>query len=179
MTTYNAQNANIQVFVRRQSGTLLSRMGHDIKLRVSRFQIDADFAHGQVSAHIDAASLEPVDAITWDDKQETGALNEGDRHEIKQKLNNDVLEVERYPTIEFEASSVESTDTGWHVVGSLELHGQAHEVEFDVVGESGRARVETVVDHTDYGIEPYSAMLGSLKVAPELYVRVETPLDDD
>lgn len=179
MTTYDARNADIFVFARRQSGTLLSRMGHDLKLQVSRFEIDADLSGGSVTAHIDAASLEPVDAIKWEDREETGELHDGDRHEIKQRLNKQILEVDDFPDIEFRSTRVEETNDGWRVTGDLELHGERHEVEFDVSRNDGQARVETVIDHTNYGIEPYSAMLGSLKVAPKLLVVVELSLDED
>lgn len=179
MTTYDASNADAFIFLQRESGTLLSRMGHDLKLRFESFEIDVDLDAGTLSARFDADSLEPVDAIKWQEKEETGELHAGDRHEIKQRMNKEVLDVETYPTIEFTASSVEPTDDGWHVVGGLQLHGETHEVSFDIVRRDGRARVDTVVDHTEYGIEPYSAMLGSLKVAPGLHVRVETPLEDD
>ncbi|MGM0555441.1 MAG: YceI family protein [Myxococcota bacterium] len=178
MTTYDASVADAFIFLQRESGTLLSRMGHDLKLRFETFEINADLDAGELTARFDADSLEPVDAIKWEDKQETGELSAGDRHEIKQRMNKHVLDVERFPDIVFEATRVEPDEEGWHVVGSLDLHGETREIEFDIVRENGRARVETVVDHTDYGIEPYSAMLGSLKVAPELHLRVETPLED-
>lgn len=177
VASYDASNSDVFIFARRQSGTLLSRMGHDIKIRAGTFQIDADIEQDGITAHFDADSLQPVDAIKWEDKEETGELSSGDRHEIKQRMDKLVLEVEEFPDIDFRSTDVSETDDGWHVVGELDLHGESHQIEFDIRRKGDRARVETTIDHTDFGIEPYSAMLGSLKVDPELLIVVETPLD--
>lgn len=176
---YDASNANFFVYARRKSDTMLASMGHDVKIRVEDFTIDADFEAGEVRARVAADSLDPVDAIIWESRQETGELSEGDRREISQRMSEEVLDAEDFPDIEFESSDVEETDDGWHVVGNLHLHGEQREVEFDAVRSGDRVQVETTIDHTDFSIEPYSAMLGSLEVDPEVVVTIEAPLPDD
>jgi len=175
---YDASNADLFVYVRRNPDTLLSSMGHDVKIRAEDFTVDADFETGEVSARVETDSLEPVDAIIWESRQETGELSEGDRREISQRISADVLESEEYPDIEFESTAIEETGEGWHVVGELDLHGERREIELDVARRGDRAHAETTFDQTDFGIEPYSAMLGSLEVHPEVVVAVEAPLPD-
>ena len=172
---YDPDNADMFVYVRRQSGTLLSSLGHDLKIRVGEFAIDADLDAAEIDVQIDAASLEPVDAIIWDSRDETGELSAGDRHEIAQRIRNEVLEVDTYPTIKFEAVSVTSINGGWNVTGPVILHGEASEIEVRVVPEDDRLHAETTIDQTEFDITPYSAMLGSLKVHPEVIVTVDAP----
>ncbi|MFB6263000.1 MAG: YceI family protein [Bradymonadaceae bacterium] len=179
MPTYDASDADVFIYVQRQTDTLLSSMGHDLKLRVGDFSIDVDAAAGEVSAEFDAASLEPVDAIKWESREETGELSDGDRHEIGQRIDTEVLDVGKYPTITFESTEVEETDDGWRVAGELDLHGELHDVEVEASRDADRLRAETVVDHTEWGVEPYSAMLGSLKVDPEVAVTVAVPAPED
>ena len=177
MPIYDPSNARICLFIQREAGTLLSSMGHDLELRVDDFSIDVDLDEGEVSATIDANSVEPVDAIKWEARERTEELSDGDRHEIKQRMSKKVLETDEFPDIEFESTRVESTDDGWTIEGVLDLHGRKHEIGFDAVRDDGKARVETTIDHTEFGIEPYSAMMGALKVAPEVIIVVEVPLE--
>lgn len=172
----NTSDTEILIFAQREPGTLLARMGHDIKIRVTDFEIDTDLEGGEISARMNATSFEPVDAIKWEDKREIGELSDGDRHEIKQRMDKKVLDVDEFPEVVFRSTTVEPNDDGWHVEGTLELHGEAHDIDFDVQRQDERAHVETVIDHTRWGIEQYSAMMGSLKVSPELVIVVDAPL---
>ena len=54
------------------------------------------------------------------------------------------------------------------VVGKLTLHGQSQEIRGKRTGNSAEFRI----DQRAFGIKPYSAMLGALKVKPEVTVRV-------
>lgn len=172
---YDNSNADLNVYARRQSGTALGRMGHDLKFAVDAFDIDLDLDAGTMSARVDAASVVPVDSIIWESREETGELSDGDRREIKQRMSADIFELDEFPAIEFSADSLEETDEGWHVEGTIEMHGERAPVSFDAIRVGDRVRAEGTLDHTEVGIEPYSAMLGSLKVDPEVVVEFEGP----
>lgn len=177
MAKYDASNTDLFVYVRCEPGTLLARLGHHLKLRAAEFSIDADLDHGALDVWIDPASLQPVDAVKWQDKQETGELRPGERREITRRMQRDVLDVAAFPSVEFHAWHVDDHPGGWHVAGELELHGEAKPVEFDIRRRDGRALLETSLDHTSWGIAPYSTMMGGLKVATELWIAVDAPLD--
>ncbi|MFB6372853.1 MAG: YceI family protein [Bradymonadaceae bacterium] len=176
---YTPSNADMFVYVRRKSGTLLSSFGHDLKIRVGDFTIDADYQAGDVEAHVEADSLEPVASIDWETREETGELSKGDRRKITRNMKHEVVEVEEYPAIEFETTSVDSSNGGWWLEGPLGFNGEARDIEIRAIVEDRRVHAETTIDQTRFHIEPYSAMLGSLKVHPEVVVTVDAPLPED
>lgn len=175
---FDESNGDILVYVQVQSGTLLSSFGHNLKIRVGTFTVEADLEAEHIETHVDASSLKPVDSIDWKSRQETGDLSDGNRRDIKQNIDQDVLHAEKYPKITFESSSIEGTGGEWKLTGDLTLCGEQKTITFDVEKSDHRVRGEVVIDQTEFGIEPYSALLGSLKVAPEVIVEVDAPLPD-
>lgn len=182
MSQYDASEADVFVYVRRQSKTLLSPLGHDLKIGVGVHTVEIEGADGfesaAVRARFDAASLRPEAAIDWESREETGGLSRGDRRKIRRRISREVLEAERFPKIEFQSTSVESTREGWRLRGKLALHGVDREIEFEVERRDGRAVGEVTLDMTEFGIEPFTALLGSLKVHREVVVAVDVPLPE-
>jgi len=175
---FDESDGEIFVYVRVQSGTLLSSLGHNLKIQVQEFSADAALEDDHIETHVDASSLEPIDSIDWESRQETGELSDANLQDIKQNIDQDVLQIERYPEIIFESSSIKQTDGGWQLTGQLTLHGEQNEITIDVEKKGPRAHAEAVIDQTEFGIEPYSALLGSLKVDPEVVVAIDAPLPD-
>ena len=59
----------------------------------------------------------------------------------------------------------------------LSLNGKQAPAEFDlVVGDDGRVTGSAKVAQTAFGMKPYSALFGALKVADEVVVTVEANL---
>ncbi len=75
--------------------------------------------------------------------------------EIEKNTAKDVLESARHPSIQFVTTSA----TDGEIVGKLTLHGQTKEVRGKRVGQTA----EFSFDQRDFGIKPFSAMLGTLK----------------
>jgi polyisoprenoid-binding protein YceI len=79
---------------------------------------------------------------------------------------------------------------GLEITGDLRLHGQTNSVTFttavEAEGEALRAAAEISFLQSDYGIEPYSGVLGAVRNQDEAILivelvatRVETPSKDD
>ena len=62
--------------------------------------------------------------------------------------------------------------------GTLSLHGRDQTGEFPFEELSGRCVARIDVDVRRFGIRPYTAMLGALRVAPVVHVVVSTPVPD-
>ena len=61
--------------------------------------------------------------------------------------------------------------------GDLTLVGATRPIAFDlVVGDGGRLSGSTVITQSDWGIKPYSALFGALKVADEVEVALDASL---
>lgn len=166
---FHQDNADVLVFTFKEG--LLSAIAHDLKIRVTRFSIDVDQATNAITATFDPASLEVVAAMK-NGQEAPGSLSDPDRRKIEENIRNDVLQVKKYPEIRFASTSVEEDDaTGYRVRGLLTLHGQTREVTFTSRTDGEGQVAEVKIHQPDFGIQPYSAMLGTLRIKPDVLVR--------
>ncbi len=162
MARYDASTAEILVFTFKEG--LLSAVAHDLKLRVSTGTVEVEGT--QVRADFDAGSLRLV-APMKDGAENPTAIPRLVYGEVEKNTAKDVLDAKRYPAITFTSSQITDTE----VVGQLTLHGQTREVR----GRRSGRTAEFSLDQRDFGIKPFSAMLGTLKVKPVITVKVTLP----
>src|SRR5215472_1223869 len=112
----DARSARCTVFVYREG--LLAAVGHDLKLAVKEFTIDVDWTKKTVEAQFDARSMQ-VQCAMVDGRERSGEPGEADRRKIEGNIARDVLQADRYPTISFESTRVESSPDGYSVEGRL------------------------------------------------------------
>jgi polyisoprenoid-binding protein YceI len=70
-------------------------------------------------------------------------------------------------------------DDGAHfsVQGELTLVGKTHPIGFDLaIGGDGKLSATAVVKQTEWGMTPYTALFGALKVADEVVVELKASL---
>jgi polyisoprenoid-binding protein YceI len=79
------------------------------------------------------------------------------------------LQVKRFPTVTFTAADVAPTSSGYRLTGTLEIHGTRREHVVDVT-VTDNVSCRSQVRQTDFGITPYSLMMGSLRVADAVTV---------
>ncbi len=94
------------------------------------------------------------------------------------------LDVEQYPQIRFSADQiVTAIDGGYQLNGTLEIHGKTQQRSVDLrvkdLGSAWRMMCDAAVSHADFDLEPYSLMMGAVKVADIATVsfRAEYPKD--
>ena len=84
------------------------------------------------------------------------------------------LNARRFPRITFAANTIEKLDAGYRLTGTLTIHGKARpqtvDVHTDDLGDGWRISSETVIKQSEFGVKPYSQLLGSLKVADDVSV---------
>jgi polyisoprenoid-binding protein YceI len=148
-----------------------AKAGHDLTIHINAWEatltIGEDPTQSTLSLDADAESLRVVDG--------TGgiqALGDDDKKNIKETIDKDVLKKE---DIQFRSTSVEAGDNGKLTVhGDLTLRGKTQPITFDLaVGDSGNVSGSAVVKQTNFGMKPYSALFGALKVADEVTVVIE------
>jgi polyisoprenoid-binding protein YceI len=164
--------ASCRVFSYREG--LLSGLGHDLELEVTRFEIDVDEEARTVAARFDPGSLRVVRALR-DGTELPDALSDGDRATIERQTRQDVLDARHHPEIRFSSSAVVDADGGWDVAGTLALHGVERQITVRMRPEGDRMTASVRLHQADFGIRPYSALLGTLKVKPDVTVRVSVP----
>jgi hypothetical protein len=142
---------------------LLSAVAHDLKIRVDGVQLETD-GETFARATFDAGSLKVV-TPRKNGVDASSLLPQLAYAEIERNIRSDVLRVAKFPQIRFETTQVSATA----VTGKLTLCGVTRELTCTRSGDLVEARL----DQRDFGIKPYSAMLGTLKVKPEVIVTVQ------
>jgi hypothetical protein len=147
----------------------VARAGHDLLLVVTAWR--ATLAVG------DEPSLElDADATSLRVREGTGGvkpLEEDDLAKIEATIDEQVL-LRRH--IRFRSTSVTVDGATLRVTGDLTLAGTTRPIAFDLSVAGGRVTGAAIVQQTAWGIKPYSALFGALKVADEVRVEVDAAL---
>ena len=146
-----------------------SRMGHRLVLSVQTWSATVGLAAGQpvtVAFRADLTSLKVrsgsggVTPLTPVDKQVIL------RNAVK------TLDVSRYPEVVFDGEVL----PGYLVSGELTIHGRTQPLQAQIAIADGRASAAIPVLQSDFGVKPYSLMLGQLKVADEVIVEIDAEI---
>jgi polyisoprenoid-binding protein YceI len=173
MAKHDASTAECLVFTFKEG--LLSKIAHDLKIQVSRFTVTIDDASKAITAELDARSLRVLGAVK-DGRDDAHALSEGDKTKIAGQIVTDVLHANDHPSVRFASTAVTARDDGgYDITGNLTLHGVTKLVSTRTRLESGRQVAELVIHQPDYGIKPFKAMMGTLKVQADVRVRCSIP----
>lgn len=172
MLQFDATQADCWIFTYKEG--LLSPIAHDLQIAVTRFSIAVDLERLAVTAEFAADSLRVVSAMR-DGQPAPQLLSQADHRKIEQTIFNEVLAVSAYPRISFASTSVNRIGGEFAVVGQLTLHGQTRELRFTTARAADRQVAEVRLHQPDYGIRPYAALLGTLRVKPDVTVRLSLP----
>lgn len=100
------------------------------------------------------------------------AADSSDIPEITRAMRQQVLHVDSFPEITFTSTEVRLRDSTLHLSGDLTIEGRTRPVTMDlalqVTPEILHVRGTFTVKQTDFGIRPYSAALGTVKVKDEV-----------
>lgn len=148
------------------------KVGHDLIIEVSQWEASAEVDPGgdptAVSLEADPRSLQVLEG-----HRGVKPLTDSDRAEIRSNIDEKVL---RGQPISFRSSSVELTDGRMVVRGELTLGGSTRPADFELrVDDHGHVQGTLRVTQSDWGIKPYRAFMGALKVRDT----VEVVLDAD
>jgi polyisoprenoid-binding protein YceI len=164
---YGPDNATLRIRTGRTGGA--AKAGHDLLIEVGSWQATLDReAQPALTLTADSRSLQVLEG--------TGglkSLTEGDKADIKKTIDKDVL---KGGSIEFRSTDVQDAPAGGLTVsGDLSLNGRQAAVTFNLaVGDDGRVTGSATVTQTAFGMKPYSALFGALKVADDVQVEIDS-----
>ena len=151
---------------------LFSAFGHDPVLAIKHFTGEMQFVPGS----FESASLKIT--IKADSIVVSNEVSEKDRLEIEQTMREQVLEIAKYPEIVFVSSNISVTRLAEgryraRIIGDLTFHGVTQKnlwitAQVTVSGESLKAQGDFTLKQTDFGIKPFSAAGGTIKLKNEL-----------
>lgn len=169
MTRFDATTAECRVFTFKEGA--LSAIAHDLELAVGTASIEVgdDLA---IEARIGLAGLRVLHAVK--DGHATTALSDSDRRKIERTMADDVLDTRRHGEAVFRGKA-EPAGASYRVSGELTLHGKTRPLTVTGQARDGRHVFEVSLHQPDFGIKPYSAMLGTLKVKADVKVRIAVP----
>lgn len=170
MQTYDANTAECLVFTYKEG--LLSKVAHDLKLRVRTFELR--LSEEKVEGTFDPRSFEVVTAMLRG-RENPGALSERDKRQVLDNMARDVLHSGRFTEIVFTSTEVEREGDTWRIRGRLLLHGIEKPISITAAPEGDEVVAKVRLRQPDFRIVPYSAMLGTLKIKPEIDVVVRIP----
>ena len=175
MPRFDASTADCQVFTFKEG--LLSAVAHDLELKVTTLELELDDDYSALTGHFDTQSIRVVDAIV--DGRRSPKLSAKDKRKIESNVLSDVL-LTRYGTsATFTSKSITAVDAGWEVHGTLTLAGRKKDLTIPVFKDDGKVIGEVTLHQPDFGIKPYSAMLGTLKIQPDVKVRISVTLPSE
>lgn len=164
---FGPDNASLRVETGRSGAA--AKAGHDLTIDVQSWSATLEVG--------DSSSLElsadPTSLHVREGKGGMQALKDDDKADIRKTIDKDVL---KKKDISFRSSSVEPAGDGLSVSGDLEMGGKSKPVTFTLSDNGGTLTGSATLKQSDWGIKPYSALFGALKVNDEVVVAVEGKL---
>jgi polyisoprenoid-binding protein YceI len=155
---------NSKVMVKTFRQGMAAAIGHDLTLEPARWsgEITVEATSVSVTARIEVASLEVTNA--------TGGakpLSDGDRRQIHTNLIK-TLDADRHREITFSGE----TSSPDHLTGTLDLAGASRPITLAVKVDGYGALATATIRQGDFGIKPFSAFFGALKLKDEVELEI-------
>lgn len=152
------------------------KVGHDLTIEVTRWSatatVDPDEpANSAVTAEIEVGSFEVIEGTGG-----VKALTSADRAEIVTVIRDKVLHTRSHPLITFRSTSVAGASESFTVEGDLTIRGVTRPVTVHGRLSGDRLIGNATVVQSNWGIKPYSALFGQLRVADPVEIEFDAPI---
>nr|WP_260860212.1 YceI family protein [Streptomyces cupreus] len=149
------------------------KVGHDLTIEATRWVgnavvVASDPGNSSVTVTVEAGSLSVREG-----KGGLKPLSDADKGEIKRTLESEaLLHTAEYPTVTFRSTGITGTPEDFEITGDLTIRGRTQSVTVHG-GSDGDGTVcgWATVTQSAFGIKPYTAFMGALKLADD--VRIE------
>lgn len=164
------EQGTLQILTFREG--VAQKVGHDLVIAVERWSATVTTADdGSIAGVIleaDSGSLAVLEGHNG-----LKPLSDKDRKDIKGSIDDKVLK--RRP-IRFASTAVQPGEGGMSVDGDLSIAGETRPGTFALDIADGRVRGTLPVLQSSWGIKPYKAFMGALKVRDEVQVAIDVAL---
>jgi polyisoprenoid-binding protein YceI len=152
-----------------------AKVGHDLTIEATRWHGQAvvnaaDLSRCSVAVSVEVGGLDVREGVGG-----AKPLTDSDRASIKKTLR-DILAAEDYPTIDFRSRRVTVPNRSFTVDGDLTIAGVTRPLEVDGQFASEHARGQATIVQSQWGIKPYTAMFGALRLKDEVQVQFDLSL---
>jgi polyisoprenoid-binding protein YceI len=145
-----------------------AKLAHDLILSPSQWSgtmnVDADNpAASSASLSIDARSIEILEAVGG-----MKGLSDKDRRDIGKNIDEKVLDTGKFPSLTFESTSVSGSAPNFNVAGNMTIKGTTRPVNVALTVNGSQVAARTSISQKDFGIKPFSAMMGAIKLRDDV-----------
>ena len=162
------QPPTIHVFTYKDG--LLARLAHDLRLSLRRFEVVKSGA--TITGRFWPGSLVVDGVVERSGQVDTRALSEADPRKILGNIADEVLLLARFPEAVFTGTVVAG---GVGIEGSLTMVGQTAAVNVSIEAVDGRLRANLTLVPSRWGIAPYRALAGAIKLQDRVLVKIDFP----
>jgi polyisoprenoid-binding protein YceI len=123
-----------------------------------------------------------VDADSFEVREGTGGvkpLTDSDRAEINKTIRQKILHTGQHPAITFRSTRINGTAESFTIAGDLTITGTTQPVTVHGQLTEGRVQGSATIAQTQWGIRPYTAFFGALKLNDEVKVEFDAVLIPD
>lgn len=171
---YVVDPARSELVVRLYKGGIAAALAHNHVIRATEYSGEATYDPGDPSTasiliEVRSDSLVADEAAARQKYGLTKPLSDKDRGKIQSTMESAAqMDVKNYPTLKFQSTNVEKQSEGRYLItGDLTIHGVTRPVTFfaTIEAEDGgmRGTASFRFKQSDFGITPYSAMLGAVR----------------
>jgi polyisoprenoid-binding protein YceI len=156
---------------------LLARLAHDLRLSLTEFSVSLH--EGEVQASFQLSSLR-VDGQMLRGQLRADVPSAKDKRAIQQTVSKDILKLERFPDARFEGRVVGEANPGAgpKLSGELTLLGHSQPITLEL--KLGPPLViEATLVPTRWGISPYRALAGAIRLQDRILIRLELDRDTE
>jgi YceI-like domain len=152
--------------VRTGKGGAASKAGHNLLLEVTKWQGTLDLDEQRLTLTADPSSLRVVDGSGG-----VMPLGDDEKASIPQTIDEEVL---KGTPIEFQSTRLQVDGDRIESDGDLDLFGKRQPIRFGLrIDDDGHVEGSARIKHSDFGVKPYTALFGTLKVADEVEIAVD------
>ncbi len=151
---------------------LLSKIAHDLRLAVNQFEVRLEEERVQVT--VDSKSL-TVNGAMQRGILAPAILKRKDHQEIDKNIRDTVLRCRDFPSIVFRGTLEESGET-FSIPGQLTMRGRTRDVIIEGTLRDDFFYGEATIQPSLWGISPFRALLGAIRVQDRVKIAVALPL---
>lgn len=163
--TFGPNNGEMLVKIFREG--MAKKAGHDLIISVGSWSASATVAESITDSSFSGSA----DVGSFSVKSGVGGvkpLSDSDKADIKKNITQKILTT---PTISFESTGVNPSTN--QVTGNLTIMGRSQPVDIRLTESGGKVRAEMTVVQSKWGIKPFQAMMGALKVRDAVDIEIE------
>lgn len=162
-----------RLLVKTSRAGLGRKVGHDLTIEATRWSGSAVVVAGDQGKSSVAVTVETGSLRVQEGTGGLKPLSDADKAEIERVLEGEaLLHTAEHPTITFRSTSITGTLESFEITGDLTIKGRTRPVTVHG-GSDGDGMVcgWATVTQSAFGIKPYTAFLGALKLTDD--VRIE------